>query len=272
MILGYYNKIKYYVENGGIMNYKIMLLMSFLSVFSGNLFAMEAPDDYLSIFAELDELVVLHEPTSDNENNTPSISSTEVPESVVQPITSPEAPPTPEVGLEEAPTDEHAAKKSYACDWILCDKKFSAPNHLSEHMRTHTGHRPFACTHEGCNKAFARSHVLKRHIRTHTGEKPYACSHESCDARFAQSSQLVVHRKTHAQEKLPQEKLYTCTHPECGKSFASVSALRGHESIHTGHKPYACSHVGCTYKSRKTGDLNRHAKTCKFKAEVPEVI
>ena len=57
----------------------------------------------------------------------------------------------------------------YEC--TICGKACSRSDHLTEHMRTHSGDRPYTCT--TCGKAFTRSRGLARH-----GKKVHALDQE----------------------------------------------------------------------------------------------
>ncbi|KAH8832187.1 hypothetical protein DL96DRAFT_1590177 [Flagelloscypha sp. PMI_526] len=51
----------------------------------------------------------------------------------------------------------------------VCSATFTRPQHVTRHMRSHTGDRPYKCTF--CGDQFARSDLLSRHVnKCHAGE------------------------------------------------------------------------------------------------------
>eukprot|EP01083_Nonionella_stella_P098062 275670_1 len=78
----------------------------------------------------------------------------------------------------------------YQCK--LCPKSYKRYNDLKGHYAIHNDNTK-CCPH--CQKKFSRPIYLRDHIRTHTGEKPFNC--DICHKQFAAKRNLVQHRKRH---------------------------------------------------------------------------
>ncbi|KAI8979548.1 hypothetical protein BDF20DRAFT_795430, partial [Mycotypha africana] len=57
------------------------------------------------------------------------------------------------------------------CEWENCarnDKPFTKRHKMLNHLRIHTGERPFVCPKPNCEKKFSRPDSLTTHIKTHS--------------------------------------------------------------------------------------------------------
>lgn len=55
--------------------------------------------------------------------------------------------------------------------FLGCNKKFSRPDSLSTHIKTHSNIRPYNCSVPGCGKAYFHSRSLRKHMRSHEEEQ-----------------------------------------------------------------------------------------------------
>ena len=122
--------------------------------------------------------------------------------------------------LGKGTTSEKAAQKSIHC--TQCQRSFSRPCRLRDHMMIHMGEKPYCCFQ--CPKTFCTPDGMKMHVRTHTGEKPYSCSY--CSKSFSSSGNRKLHLRTHTGEKP-----FSCS--LCHKSFSQAGTLKGHLKMHT---------------------------------------
>ncbi|XP_063770970.1 zinc finger protein 513 isoform X1 [Pseudophryne corroboree] len=136
--------------------------------------------------------------------------------------------------------------KGFSC--VLCSFVTHYPNHLSRHMKTHSGEKPYKC--QLCSYASAHYDNLKRHQRVHTGEKPYKC--QLCDYACGNLANLKRHGRIHSGDKP-----FHCG--LCNYSCNQSMNLKRHMLRHTGEKPFRCAR--CHYTTGHWDNYKRHQKT-----------
>ncbi|XP_040282793.1 zinc finger protein 513 isoform X1 [Bufo bufo] len=145
-----------------------------------------------------------------------------------------------------APPPSGSPGKGFSC--VLCSFVTHYPNHLSRHMKTHSGEKPYKC--QLCSYASAHYDNLKRHQRVHTGEKPYKC--QLCDYACGNLANLKRHGRIHSGDKP-----FRCG--LCNYSCNQSMNLKRHMLRHTGEKPFRCSQ--CHYTTGHWDNYKRHQKT-----------
>ncbi|XP_059055888.1 zinc finger protein PLAG1-like [Achroia grisella] len=113
--------------------------------------------------------------------------------------------------------------KRHVC--TTCDKRFSSPGKLSQHVLSHTGELPFSCNL--CNKRFNSKFKLVRHNLIHSEARAFACI--TCGKTFNRKDHLTNHERVHN----PAKRLYTCDKPDCKKSYTSSLSFRKHAALHS---------------------------------------
>lgn len=130
------------------------------------------------------------------------------------------APPLPAPAAGRTRRDR---SKRHVC--TTCDKRFSSPGKLSQHVLSHTGELPFSC--DLCDKRFNSKFKLVRHSLIHSEARAFACT--VCGKTFNRKDHLTNHVRVHN----PVKKLYTCDRPDCRKSYTSLLSYRKHAALHS---------------------------------------
>lgn len=139
--------------------------------------------------------------------------------------------------------------KRHIC--TTCDKRFSSPGKLSQHVLSHTGELPFSCNL--CDKRFNSKFKLVRHSLIHSEARAFACN--VCGKTFNRKDHLTNHVRVHN----PVKKLYTCERADCRKSYTSLLSYRKHAALHSAEEGnLQCKMCDETFSTRQ--DIVYHLK------------
>ncbi|XP_041980954.1 zinc finger protein Gfi-1b-like [Aricia agestis] len=139
--------------------------------------------------------------------------------------------------------------KRHICN--VCDKRFSSPGKLSQHILSHTGELPFSC--DLCEKRFNSKFKLVRHSLIHSESRAFAC--KVCGRTFNRKDHLTNHERVHNPVKIH----YTCDWPGCRKSYTSLLSYRKHAALHSAEEGnLQCKICDQTFTSQQ--DIVYHLK------------
>ncbi|XP_022119112.1 zinc finger protein PLAGL1-like [Pieris rapae] len=128
-------------------------------------------------------------------------------------------------GSNEAGPSRPRRDKSKRHGCTICEKRFSSPGKLSQHILSHTGELPFSC--DLCDKRFNSKFKLVRHNLIHSEARAFACT--VCGKTFNRKDHLTNHVRVHN----PVKNLYICDKPDCKKSYTSQLSYRKHAALHS---------------------------------------
>eukprot|EP00116_Pleurobrachia_bachei_P007008 sb/3467270/ len=149
-----------------------------------------------------------------------------------------------------------------------CFKTFPCQSALKVHMNHHQGVKAHACTHEGCNKTYTWPSQLSEHIKSHSAD-PWTC--KTCPKTFQSRSGWSYHTK-----RCLGSKLVKC--PKCDREFGTRFGFTVHQREpcefkipHTDNGMYVCS-ICRKFSSLKRDKVETHVCTVHKVAEAVDVF
>ena len=110
------------------------------------------------------------------------------------------------------------------------------------------GKRKLSC--DKCTRVFNKPEALVKHNLLHEKEMLFSC--HVCGMKYARTGELTRHLRKHAGET------YNCM--ECSQEFADSRDFKKHMAdFHDDLKPFMCIYAGCTFRSDKPSNLEKHA-------------
>lgn len=141
------------------------------------------------------------------------------------------------------------------CQFDDCRRVYTSISSLNDHIKSaHKGVR-YNCEFEDCTRVFTKSFARRRHVlRDHQGIR-FRCRWDECEKHFSTKSYMEEHIKSaHLGE------VWLCPFNNCEKVFSSSSGLSLHIStIHFGTR-YPCGFCEKIYSAQR--DQVHHFKTC----------
>ena len=142
--------------------------------------------------------------------------------------------------------------KKHRCTYPDCNKMFSRPSVLKEHIQTkHLNIRKYKCTE--CDQRYTKKLHLQRHyISAHSiDNKPFKCTF--CDKKLLTKQHLETHERTHT-------KPFRCKfNDQCEAGFTTQKLLDGHvERAHLSKHEEKLTCQFCKQKLQSPSKLQQH--------------